>query len=44
MHGHDYFINTFPEVIRRPPDTRTIFVGSGTLKTHYEEKIDNTGL
>ena len=44
IYGHDYFINALPEVIRKAPDTRTIFVGSGTLKTHYEEKINNMGL
>lgn len=44
LKGHEYLIEAAPEVVRRVPHVRFLFVGDGILRDHFQSRIAELGL
>ncbi|MBL8816246.1 MAG: glycosyltransferase family 4 protein [Planctomyces sp.] len=44
LKGHEYLIESAPEVVRRNPNVRFLLVGDGILRQQFQQRIDQLGL
>ncbi len=44
LKGHDDLLSAAPEIVRRHPRTKFLFVGDGALRPHLEQRARNEGL
>ena len=44
LKGHQYILDVVPEVVRRVPNTKFLFVGSGELEEHFKKQVEESNL
>ena len=44
LKGHQYLIDIAPEVVRRVPRAKFLFVGSGELESQFKRQVEDSGV
>jgi glycosyltransferase involved in cell wall biosynthesis len=44
LKGHQYLIDVVPEVVRRVPTAKFLFVGSGELESQFKRQVEESGV